>query len=100
MATDLDKITKAINMLSKELSGMNDKYIKEFVDIKKLLKHIDKQLIDISRKVQEFEIILDAAELIEDQMEEKDKYNTEWNPYDDDEYEGEDYEKYEEDEDF
>ena len=37
---------------------------------------------------------MDAAELIEQQMEEEeDKYNTEWNPYDED-YDAEDYEDY------
>jgi hypothetical protein len=38
---------------------------------------------------------MDAAEILEEHMEEEEnKYNTEWNPYDDEDYEPEDYEQY------
>ena len=39
--------------------------------------------------------------MLEEHMEEKEDYNTEWNPYEDDEFEPESYENYEdEDEEF
>ena len=38
---------------------------------------------------------MDAADIIEEHMEEEEnKYNTEWNPYDDDDHQKEDYENY------
>ena len=40
---------------------------------------------------------MDAAEIIEDHMdEEEDKYNTEWNPYNDEDYDGEEFDNYDE----
>jgi hypothetical protein len=61
---------------------------------------MDRKISDISNKVQEFEIIMDAAEIIEDHMEEEEnKYNSEWDPYDDDNYESEPYEEYNDEED-
>ena len=61
---------------------------------------MDKKLNDISEKIKEFEIIMDAADIIEEHMDdEEEKYNTEWNPYDDEDYQPEDYEKYEDEDD-
>ena len=52
-------------------------------------------------KIQDFEVVFDAAELIEDQIEKQDQstYNTEWNPYEDEDFEPEDYENYDDDDD-
>lgn len=95
MQTDLDKVIKIINQISKDITTMNTSVIKEIVDIKKLFKSLDKRVSEIASKIQEFEVLMDAAELLEEQMEEEEsKYNTEWNPYDDDDYEPEDYENY------
>lgn len=94
MAEEYQQILTDIRKL---LSKIDTQSKKEFDDIKKTIKLVNKKIADIYHKIQEFEIILDAAELIEDQME--DKYNTEWNPYDYEEYEAEQYEQYDEDED-
>lgn len=88
-------MSRELDQLSKEIKSLENKQSKEFSDIKKLLKKMDQKLGQILDKIQEFEIIMDAAELIEDQMEDRDEYNTEWNPYDDEEdYEAEEYEQY------
>jgi hypothetical protein len=87
-------MSKELDQLSKEIKSLENKQSKEFSDIKKLLKKMDQKLGQILDKIQEFEIIMDAAEILEEHMEEKEDYNTEWNPYDDDDYETEDYEDY------
>lgn len=92
-------MSKEFDQISKEIKSLETKYSKEFIDIKKLLKKMDQKLTQILNKVQEFEVIMDAAELIEEQMQDNDEYNTEWNPYDDEEYEPEEYEKYEDEDD-
>ena len=50
----------------------------------------------ISNKIQEFEIILDTAEALEEHLEEQEQqdegYSTEWNPYEDEDYNSEGYE--------
>jgi hypothetical protein len=87
-------MSKELEQLSREIKSLENKQSKEFSDIKKLLKKMDTKLTKILDKVEEFEIIMDAAELIEDQMEDRDEYNTEWNPYDEEDYEAEEYEQY------
>ena len=95
---ELDKINKDIASLikqTKSIDDKNDKYAKEFSDIKKILKKIEQKINEVSNKVQEFEIILDTAEALEEHLEEKEEegYNTEWNPYDDEDYNSEGYEE-------
>ena len=42
--------------------------------------------------IQEFEIVLDAAEVLESRLdEEEERYNTEWNPEEDEDFNTEDY---------
>ena len=103
MSRDIENITKEIIKANKEIHQMEDKFSKDMNDLKKLIKNLDKKVDLVLNKIQEFEVIMDAAELIEEQMEEEeeeDKYNTEWSPYEDEDYDGEPYDSYDnEDED-
>jgi hypothetical protein len=90
-------MSKELDQISKEIQSLENKQSKEFSDIKKLLKKMDQKLGKILDKIQEFEIIMDAAEMLEEHMENKEDYNTEWNPYEDDDFETESYENYEDD---
>jgi hypothetical protein len=72
----------------------------EIQKVFKLLQELKRQVDSIESKIQEFEIIFDAADIIEEHREEEeDKYNTEWNPYDDEDFPVEDYENYDDDDD-
>ena len=57
---------------------------------------MDQKVNQISNKIQEFEIILDTAEALEEHLEEQEQqdegYSTEWNPYEDEDYNSEGYE--------
>jgi peptidoglycan hydrolase CwlO-like protein len=97
MSRDIENITKEIIKANKEIHQMEDKFSKDMNDLKKLIKNLDKKVDLVLNKIQEFEVIMDAAELIEEQMEEEeeeDKYNTEWSPYEDEDYDGESYDNY------
>lgn len=86
MSKNIDDIYKELVKNIKDVSSLDSKVSKEMADLKKLLKSLDKKISLILEKVQEFEIIMDAAEILEEHMEEEeDKYNTEWNPYEDNE---------------
>jgi hypothetical protein len=90
MSKNIDDIYKELVKNIKDVSNLDSKVSKEMADLKKLLKSLDKKISLILEKVQEFEIVMDAAEILEEHMEEEeDKYNTEWNPYED----NEDYEE-------
>jgi hypothetical protein len=90
MPKNIDDIYKELVKNIKDVSSLDSKVSKEMADLKKLLKSLDKKISLILEKVQEFEIVMDAAEILEEHMEEEeDKYNTEWNPYED----NEDYEE-------
>lgn len=93
MSRDIENITKEIIKANKEIHQIEDKFSKDINDLKKLIKNIDKKMDLVLNKIQEFEIIMDAVELMEEQIddEDEDEYNTEWNPYEDEDYEGEDY---------
>lgn len=86
MPKNIDDIYKEVIKNTKDVSSLDSKVSKEMADLKKLLKSLDKKISLILEKVQEFEIVMDAAEILEEHMEEEeDKYNTEWNPYEDNE---------------
>lgn len=69
---------------------------KEFSDIRTMLKNMDTKIDTIMEKIQEFEIIMDAAELIEDQLDNHEDYDEEdWRPYDEDYDDDDDYPRYE-----
>jgi hypothetical protein len=86
MPKNIDDIYKETVKNAKDVSSLDSKVSKEMADLKKLLKSLDKKISLILEKVQEFEIVMDAAEILEEHMEEEeDKYNTEWNPYEDNE---------------
>ena len=75
MNTEFQKIIKMLTETNKTLSTID----KENRDIKKILKNLEKQIKSISDRLAEFEIIMDAAEILEDQViEEEDIYNTDW----------------------
>jgi hypothetical protein len=66
----------------------------------KILKEIKDQVDSIESRIQEFEIIFDAADIIEEHKEaEENKYNTEWNPYDDEDFSVGEYETFDDDDD-
>jgi archaellum component FlaC len=91
MDIDNNQINKNILENKKEISSLQ----KEYKDIKKLLKNIERKINLISDKIQEFEIVFDAAEIIEEEIERQmGDYNTEWSPYDDEDFEPEQYEDY------
>lgn len=99
MSADIDKIYKLLAQTAKQIDKIENNYTKELADIKKILKNTQKKITDIATKIQEFEVILDAAELLEEQIEKQEEYNTEWSPYEDEDYEAEEYEQYDDDED-
>lgn len=84
MPRTIDDIVKELSKITKEISGMENKFSKELSDIKRIMKYMNLKIDDIANKVQEFEIIMDAAEIIEDHIEEEEnKYNSEWDPEED-----------------
>lgn len=100
MSKSIDDVYKEITKLSKDIQDLDKQVSSDIAEIKKFFKTFDKKLSLVLSKIQEFEVIMDAAEIIEEHMEEEEeKYNTEWNPYDDEDYVAEDYESYEDEED-
>ena len=86
MSKDIDDIYKELLKNTKDISSLDIQVSKEMSDLKKLWKNLDKKISLVLEKIEEFEIVLDAADILEEQMEEEeDKYNTEWNPYEDNE---------------
>lgn len=88
-SSEYTKITKQITDIEKEISVVS----KDNKEFKKILKNLERKINLVLDKIQDFEVVFDAAELIEDQIEkqDKDKYNTEWNPYEDEDFEPENY---------
>ena len=89
----VDPINKAILENQKHLISLQ----KENKELKKALKNIERKLDMVFDKIQDFEVVFDAAEIIEDEIEKQNEYNTEWNPYDDEDFQVEDYEDYDDD---
>jgi len=72
----------------------------ELKKVLEILQHIQLKIDAIESKISEFEIIFDAADIIEEHREEEEnKYNTEWNPYDDEDFAVDEYEAYDDDDD-
>ena len=97
--SEYSKLSKQLSDNSKQLSILQ----KDNRELKIIIKNLEKKINLVLDKIQDFEVVFDAAELIEDQIEKQDKdknkYNTEWNPYDDEDFEPENYENYDEDDD-
>lgn len=93
--SEYSKLNKQLIDNSKKLSTLE----KDNKELKRIIKNLERKINLVLDKIQEFEVVFDAAELIEDQIEkqEKEKYNTEWNPYDDEDFEPEDYDDEEDD---
>ena len=92
----IDPINKALIENQKQLAALQ----KENKEFKKILKTMERKVDLILDKIQEFEVVFDAAELIEEQIEKQNEsdYNSEWSPYDDEDFHPEDYENYDDDE--
>lgn len=86
----VDPIQKSVLENQKQILVLQ----KENKELKKILKSIERKLNLVADKIQEFEVVFDAAQIIEDEVEKQQEYNTEWNPYDDEDYTIEDYEDY------
>ncbi len=98
MPKDIDDLYKELSKINKEIQSTKNEFSQDLTDIKKTFKMLDKKIGLILNKIQEFEVIMDAAELIEEHMDdEEEKYNTEWDPYSDDDYNGESYDNYDND---
>ncbi len=96
MSKDFDNIIKQIAKSNQEIHRVDNHLSKDISEIKRAIKSLDSKMSILIDKIQELEVIMDAAEILEEfQQEEQEKYNTEWNPYQ--EYEGEDYDDYESD---
>ena len=90
----VDPIIKSILENQKHLIFLQ----KENKELKKIIRNIERKINLVLDKIQEFEVVLDAAELLEEQVEKQNEseYNTEWSPYEDEDFESEDYEDYDE----
>lgn len=100
MSKNIDDVYKEVAKINKDIQALDKQVSDDIAQIKKFLKGFDKKLSLVLEKIQEFEVIMDAAEIIEEHMEEEEeKYNTEWNPYEDEDYVAEDYESYDDEED-
>jgi hypothetical protein len=98
MSKDFDNIIKQIAKSNQEIHRVDNHLSKDISEIKRAIKSLDNKMSILIDKIQELEVIMDAAEILEEfQQEEQEKYNTEWNPYGDDDYEGENYENYNDD---
>jgi len=96
---EVQKNTQELYKTNKEIHSIDAKLSKDINDIKKILKSLEKKMDIVVEKIQEFEIIMDAAEILEEHMDdEEDKYKTDWNPYEDEDFDSEDYESYDDDE--
>lgn len=93
MPKNIDDVMKEIIKNHREIKDRDNKISSDLNSMKKTLKSLDKTVSEILSKIQEFEIIMDAAAILED--EEEDDYETEWTPYED--QKNEDYEDYDED---
>ena len=95
--SEYSKLSKQLSDNSKQLSILE----KDNKELKKIIKNLERKINLVLDKIQDFEVVFDAAELIEDQIEkqDKEKYNTEWNPYDDEDFDPENYENYDDDDD-
>jgi hypothetical protein len=80
--------------LTKRIDKSQDETSKEFREIKSLLRTLDRKLTSLLEKAEEFEIIMDTAEIInEEDLEDseiEDDYNSEWSPEKDQEEDNED----------
>ena len=96
MDTDNQKLHKSILDNKKSIQDIQ----KDNKDIKKILSKIERNLSLLVNKIQEFEIVFDAAEIIEEEIERQmEDYNTDWSPYDDEDFKPEEYEDYDADDD-
>jgi|MDSZ01.3.fsa_nt_gb DNA anti-recombination protein RmuC len=94
----MDNTEKIIN----QINAIQAQIDKKFLSMEEVFEDLNKKINLILNKVQEFEIVLDAAEIIEEHIEDqesqaKDIFNTDWTPYNDEDFQSEDYENYDDD---
>lgn len=87
MQKGANDIFKAILELNKNITKIEKNqflFSQEMKEVKSLLRTLDRKITNVLEKIQEFEIIIDTMEImeeadIEEDMEE-DNYDTEWTP--------------------
>lgn len=93
MAKSIDDVLKEIAKISKDIHQMETSHKKDISNIQTALKGLTRKVDEILAKIQEMEVIMDAAEFLEEHLDAADNEDDEWSPYNDD-YEPEDYEDY------
>jgi len=89
MSIEFNRVQKTLLENKKELFSLK----KDNKDLKKIIKILERKIDIIIDKIQDFEIVLDAAEILEERIQQdSQEYNTEWNPYEDEDFNIEDYE--------
>jgi t-SNARE complex subunit (syntaxin) len=92
MAKSTDDVFKEITKINKDIHQIDIKHQKDLENVLKSLKNLTKKVDDILSKIQELEVIMDAAEFLEEHLDAADE-DEGWNPYNN-EYEPEEFEDY------
>lgn len=94
MSKEIDDVYKEVIKNNKDIRSIDEKLSKDITETKKILKNLDKKISAILEKIEEFEVIIDAAEILQSKIDEDEDNDAEgWQPYNDD-YQSEDYENY------
>lgn len=93
MAKSIDDLFKEVAKISKDVHQIETTHKKDLDNIQKAIKGLTRKVDDILAKIQEMEVIMDAAEFLEEHLDAADNDDGEWSPYNE-EYEPEDYEDY------
>jgi DNA anti-recombination protein RmuC len=94
MTKDNNDIFKEIQKNQKYLASMENDLLKEVGFIKNFLRNLDRKVSRILEKVEELEVVMEVTEIMADDEDETENYETEWSPYED----GVDNDTYEEEE--
>lgn len=86
MSKNIDDLYKELGKTNKEITHLENRFLKDISEISRLIKSMDKKVNLILSKIQEFEIVLD--EIGDEETE-----NDDWDPYAEN-YEAEDHENY------
>lgn len=93
MAKNIDDVFKEVAKISKDIHQIETSHKKEISGIQNTLKGLTRKIDEILAKIQEMEVIMDAAEFLEEHLDAADNDDEEWSPYNE-EYEPEEYEDY------
>lgn len=83
MNKDIDDLFKELQKNQKYLVSMENDILKEIGFVKSFLRNLDRKVSKILEKVEELEVVMEVTEIMMDEEEEVDNYNSEWSPYDD-----------------